>query len=189
MIESTVTRKTKETDITVTVRPGPAESDIQTGIGFFDHMLTTLAFHGGFTLTARARGDLHVDAHHTVEDMGLTLGQALREALGDTKGIERFGESHVPMDEALGFAALDISSRPFLTFDAELTGSIGTFDAALTREFFRALAVSAGFTLHLKASGDNAHHMAEALFKAAGRAFRMASRVTGEGVPSTKGAL
>ena len=194
MTEATVTRQTKETDITVTVFPGgepfPArESDIQTGIGFFDHMLTAFAFHGGFGLTVRARGDLHVDAHHTVEDVGLALGQALRESLGDRKGIERFGESHVPMDEALGFAALDISSRPFLTFQANLTGMIGAYDAALTREFFRALSASAGVTLYLKATGENAHHMTEALFKAAGRAFRQAGRVTGEGVPSTKGAL
>ena len=189
MTEATVTRKTKETDITVTVSPAAGESDIRTGIGFFDHMLTALAFHGGFALTARAEGDLHVDAHHTVEDMGLVLGQALREALGDRRGIERFGESHVPMDEALGFAALDISSRPFLTFDAELAGCIGTYDAALTREFFRALATAGGFTLHLRATGENAHHKTEALFKAAGRAFRQAARVTGGDVPSTKGAL
>lgn len=189
MIEAAVTRKTKETDIAVTVRPNPGESDIQTGVGFFDHMLTAFAFHGGFTLIARAEGDLHVDAHHTVEDMGLTLGQALREALGDRKGIERFGESHVPMDEALGLAALDISSRPFLSFEADLRGSIGTYDASLTKEFFRALATAAGFTLHLRATGENAHHVTEALFKAAGRAFRQASRVTGGEIPSTKGAL
>ncbi|MDR1736959.1 MAG: imidazoleglycerol-phosphate dehydratase HisB [Oscillospiraceae bacterium] len=189
MTEATVTRKTKETDIVLTVRPGAGESAIDTGVGFFDHMLTAFAFHGGFSLAVKVTGDLHVDAHHTVEDTGLALGKALREALGDCAGIERFGESHVPMDEALGFAALDISSRPFLCFDAPLSGTHGGFDASLTKEFFRALTVQAGFTLHLEAKGENAHHMTEALFKAAGRAFKMASRVTGTGVPSTKGAL
>lgn len=189
MTETAVTRNTKETKITLTVRPGAGESDIQTGVGFFDHMLKAFAFHGGFTLVLRVEGDLNVDAHHTVEDTGLVLGQALRESLGDRVGIERFGESHVPMDEALGFAALDISSRPFLTFDAELCGMLGSYDASLTKEFFRALAVSGGMTLHMRVTGSNAHHMTEALYKAAGRAFRQASRVTGDAISSTKGWL
>lgn len=194
MTEAKVTRKTKETDITLTVTPGAPdgagrENDIQTGVGFFDHMLTAFAFHGGFTLTLRTVGDLHVDAHHTVEDTGLALGQALRESLGDKVGIERFGESHVPMDEALGFAALDLSSRPFLTFETELSGMLGSYDASLTKEFFRALAVAGGMTLYLRVTGANTHHMTEALFKAAGRAFRQAARVTGSSVTSTKGML
>ena len=189
MTTATVTRKTKETDISIKLVPVPGTSEIHTGIGFFDHMLTAFAFHSGITLNCQVIGDLHVDGHHTVEDTGLALGQAVKEALEDKLGIERFASAYIPMDEALGFAALDISGRPFLRFDREMTGMIGDYDACLTKEFFRALTTAAGLTLHLKAEGENAHHMTEALYKAAGRAFRQAAEITGSGIPSTKGAL
>ena len=184
------TRKTKETDIQATLCLDGGEVRVDTGIGFFDHMLEAFAVHGGFGLTLRAEGDLRVDGHHTVEDTGIVLGKALAEALADKGGIARFGSFYVPMDEALAFAAVDVSGRPYLVFDAAFREErIGDYDSCLTGEFFRAFAVNAGLTLHLKAVyGENAHHVTEALFKAAAPALRLAV-LPKEGILSTKGAL
>ena len=184
------TRKTKETDIQATLCLDGGEVRVDTGIGFFDHMLEAFAVHGGFGLTLRAEGDLRVDGHHTVEDTGIVLGKALAEALSDKGGIARFGSFYVPMDEALAFAAVDVSGRPYLVFDAAFREErIGDYDSCLTGEFFRAFAVNAGLTLHLKAVyGENAHHVIEALFKAAAHALRLAV-LPQEGILSTKGAL
>ncbi len=186
-----ITRKTKETDITVRLDLDGGNADISTGIGFFDHMLTAFAVHGGMGLTVKAVGDLQVDGHHTVEDVGIVLGKAFREALGDMKGIARYGTAFIPMDEALGFASIDISGRPFLVFNAEFSDDkIGDFDACLAEEFFRAFAFNAGVTLHLKCEyGKNGHHIAEALFKAAAHAIKAAKTVSGSGILSTKGVL
>lgn len=186
-----VTRSTKETQITLSLNLEGGEVDIQTGIGFFDHMLNAFAFYGGFGLVLKAKGDLEVDGHHTVEDVGICLGQAMREALGDRKGIRRFASAYIPMDEALCLAALDFSNRSFLAFEAEMPQSaIGAYDSCLTEEFMRAFAMNSGLTLHLKAlSGKNAHHMTEAMFKALGVAVRDAAQVVGTGVTSTKGML
>lgn len=193
MREATVTRKTKETDITVTVRfDGKGEHEIATGIGFFDHMLTAMSKHSGISMTVRADGDLYVDGHHTVEDTGIVIGQALMQALGDKSGIARYGSAYIPMDEALSFCALDLSNRPFLVFRGEFTNQmIGDYDACLTEEFFRALAVNAGITLHLDMCyGKNDHHKCEALFKAFAHALRIAAAENADGaVLSTKGAL
>ena len=152
---------------------------------------TSLAFYGGLGLELTAGGDLHVDGHHTVEDVGIVLGQALREAMGDKAGIRRYASAYIPMDEALCFTALDFSNRAYLVFDAPMPqGMIGGYDACLTREFMRALAVNAGLTLHMRALyGENAHHITEALFKSLGVALREAVQVTGQGVVSTKGVL
>ncbi len=184
-------RKTKETDITLSLSLDGGGVAISTGIGFFDHMLTSLAFYGGLGLELTAGGDLHVDGHHTVEDVGIVLGQALREAMGDKAGIRRYASAYIPMDEALCFTALDFSNRAYLVFDAPMPqGMIGGYDACLTREFMRALAVNAGLTLHMRALyGENAHHITEALFKSLGVALREAVQVTGQGVVSTKGVL
>ena len=184
------TRKTKETDIQATLCLDGGEVRVDTGIGFFDHMLEAFAVHGGFGLTLRAEGDLRVDGHHTVEDTGIVLGKALAEALADKGGIARFGSFYVPMDEALAFAAVDVSGRPYLVFDAAFREErIGDYDSCLTGEVFRAFAVNAGLTLHLKAVyGENAHHVTEALFKAAAHALRLAV-LPKEGILSTKGAL
>ena len=186
-----IKRDTKETQIDCKLSLDGGEVDIKTGIGFFDHMLTALAFYAGWGLALKVEGDLYVDGHHTVEDTGIVLGQALREALGDKKGIRRFGSAYVPMDEALCFTALDFSNRPFLVFDAPMPQPvIGGYDSCLTVEFMRAFAVSGGLTLHQKCEyGDNAHHITEALFKSLGLALKEAVRVEGEGVTSTKGAL
>ena len=183
-------RSTRETTITVRINLDGGDVAIQTGIGFFDHMLEAFAVHGGFGLTVQAAGDLHVDGHHTVEDTGIVLGKALAQALGDKSGIARFGSFYVPMDEALAFAAVDVSGRPFLVCDARLREErVGAYDTCLTPEFFRALAFNAGLTLHLKAEyGDNAHHIIEALFKAAAHALRLAVAPK-NGTLSTKGAL
>lgn len=185
------TRKTKETDITVRLDLDGGNADISTGIGFFDHMLTAFAVHGGMGLNVKAVGDLQVDGHHTVEDVGIVLGKAFREALGDMKGIARYGTAFIPMDEALGFASIDISGRPFLVFNAEFSDDkIGDFDACLAEEFFRAFAFNAGVTLHLKCEyGKNGHHIAEALFKAAAHAIKAAKTVSGNEILSTKGVL
>lgn len=185
-----VTRKTKETDIELSLCLDGGEADIQTGIGFFDHMLEALAVHGGFGLRVRAEGDRHVDGHHTVEDVGIVLGKAFAQALGDKSGIARFGSFFVPMDEALAFAAVDVSGRPYLVFGASFAQErVGEFDTCLTVEFFRAFAYNAGITLHLRAEyGDNAHHVIEALFKAAAHALRLAVAPK-EGTLSTKGSL
>lgn len=185
-------RTTKETEISARLSLDGGEADICTGVGFFDHMLTAFAVHGGFGLTLCAKGDLEVDCHHTVEDAGIVLGEAFRQALGDRSGIERYGSFFVPMDEALAFASADISGRPFLVFDADFPQErVGNFDACMTEEFFRALAFHAGITLHLRAEyGANSHHMIEALFKAAAHAVKAAVKETGGVRPlSTKGVL
>ena len=190
--EATILRETAETRIEVTVNlDGAGQAEIATGIGFFDHMLCAFARHGRFDLKVSVRGDLHVDGHHTVEDTGIVLGRALAEALGEKAGIERFDSAFVPMDEALGFCALDISGRPYLVFDAPMPQPMcGQYDTCLTVEFMRALAVHAGLTLHLKCEyGENAHHITEALFKALARALKQAVAVTGGGVLSAKGVL
>ncbi|MEG2570407.1 MAG: imidazoleglycerol-phosphate dehydratase HisB [Clostridia bacterium] len=183
-------RKTKETDVSIKLSLDGGDIDISTGIGFFDHMLCALATHAGFGLIARAKGDLNVDCHHTVEDMGIVLGQALVAALADKRGINRFANIAVPMDEALATCALDISGRPFLKFDAVMPQErIGEYDACMTIEFFRAIVNSAGLTLHISAYGENSHHITEAIFKAFARAIKCAVEITGEKLPSTKGAL
>ena len=176
MREAAVTRTTKETDIAVRLNLDGGSVSASSGIGFFDHMLQAFGVHGGFGLEIRAHGDLEVDAHHTVEDTGIVLGKALGEALGDKSGIARFGSFYVPMDEALAFAAVDVSGRPFLHFEADFSQErCGQYDICLTEEFFRAFAVNAGITLHLRLLyGANAHHEAEALFKACAHALRLA---------------
>ena len=190
-----VSRTTAETDIQVTmVLDGTGRSTIATGIGFLDHMLTALARHAMLDLTVKAVGDLHIDGHHTPEDVGIVLGQALRQALGDKRGIRRYGHAAIPMDEALAEAALDISGRPFLAWSVPIERpKVGEMDTELFEEFFRAFAFNAGLTLHvtLKA-GTNAHHIAEACFKALARALRMALELdprAPDAVPSTKGVL
>ena len=184
-------RETKETrsHAALWLSGGPVKID--TGIGFFDHMLHAWAFYAGFGLTLTAKGDLEVDGHHTVEDTGIVLGQALREALGDKVGIRRFGSAYVPMDEALAFTALDFSGRPFLVYEADMPQArMGAYDACLTEEFMRALAMNSGLTLHMRAQyGRNAHHITEALFKSLGLAMKDAVKMEGTGVTSTKGAL
>ena len=193
MREATVTRNTKETQITVSVKlDGKGESEISTGIGFFDHMLTAMSRHSGISMTVHANGDLYVDGHHTVEDTGIVIGQALMQALGDKSGIARYGSAYIPMDEALSFCSLDLSNRPFLVFRGEFTNQmIGSYDACLTEEFFRALAVNAGMTLHLDMCyGKNDHHKCEALFKAFAHALKIAVQENADGtVLSTKGVL
>jgi len=192
---ATLARTTSETAISLTLDlDGTGTAEVATGIGFLDHMLTAFARHGLFDLVVAADGDLHIDGHHTTEDVGIVLGQAIRQALGDKRGIRRFGQSLLPMDEALAEAAIDISGRPFLAWSVPFArDKIGTFDTELVEEFFRALAFNAGITLHvtLKA-GSNAHHVAEASFKAVARALRMAAeadpRAQGA-IPSTKGML
>ena len=188
---ATITRNTKETQISVRVDLDGGEVSVSTGIGFFDHMLTAFGFYAGIGLSVEAHGDLHVDGHHTVEDTGIVLGQALREALGDRKGIRRFGSAYVPMDEALTFTALDFSNRPYLVFDAEMPQErIGDYDSCLTLEFMRAVAFNAGITLHQKCFyGVNAHHITEGIFKSLGLAVKDAVRIEGTGVTSTKGVL
>lgn len=188
---ATIERNTKETQIQLTVNLDGGEVQVETGIGFFDHMLTAFGFYAKMGLTVKAAGDLEVDGHHTVEDVGICLGLALKEALGDRQGIRRFGSCYVPMDEALTFTALDFSNRPYLVFDAEMPqAQIGGYDSCLTREFMRAVAVNAGITLHQKCFyGCNAHHITEGLFKSFGMAVRDAVRQEGSGVVSTKGVL
>ena len=191
MRQASMQRTTKETDISLTLCLEDGEVNISTGIGFFDHMLTALAFYAGFGLELSALGDLNVDGHHTVEDVGIVLGQAFREALGDKRGIHRYGEAVVPMDEALCRTVLDCSSRPYLVFDAPMPQPmIGGYDSCLTVEFMRAFAMNSGITLHQKCEyGANAHHITEALFKSLGLALKEAVRVEGDAVTSTKGAL
>jgi imidazoleglycerol-phosphate dehydratase len=190
-------RKTRETEISVRVElDGTGEADVRTGIGFFDHMLDALARHGLFDLRVHCEGDLHIDPHHTVEDVGIVLGGAFGEALGDKRGLVRFADATVPLDEALVRAVVDVSGRPFLHFDVTLPPDqprIGDFDAALSAEFWRAFAMEARITLHLDGMrGNNAHHVVEATFKAAARALDAATRIDprrAETVPSTKGVL
>ncbi|HLN11528.1 MAG TPA: imidazoleglycerol-phosphate dehydratase HisB [Xanthobacteraceae bacterium] len=195
MRKASLRRTTKETDIEVAVDlDGTGRSKISTGIGFLDHMLELLARHALIDLTITAKGDLHIDDHHTTEDVGIVLGQAIRQSLGDMAGINRYADVHVPMDEALTRIAIDISGRPFLVFAAEFPrDKIGTFDTALVREWFQALAMNAGITLHITTLyGTNDHHIAESCFKGLARALRAAvaidPRAAGE-VPSTKGRL
>lgn len=186
-------RSTAETQVGLSLDLDGGESRSETGVGFLDHMLDLLARHGGLGLVVEAKGDLETGAHHTVEDVGIVLGQALDEALGDRAGIRRYGSALVPMDESLAECALDISGRPLCVFEADLPAtSIAGFDTELTEEFFRAVANSAKLTLHLSVrSGTNAHHMIEACFKAFARALRVAVSIDPEerGVPSTKGTL
>lgn len=191
---ATVKRETKETSIEVNLDlDGQGNSKIETGIPFLNHMLELFAKHGLFDLTVKAKGDLEVDAHHTVEDLGITLGRALKEAIGDKKGIERFGDSVVPMDESLVLTAIDISGRPHLEYNVDIPlDMIGAYDTALTPEFLQALANEAGLTLHLKLlAGRNAHHIIEAIFKGLALALRRAVKIDQrvKGVPSTKGTL
>ncbi|WP_085833287.1 imidazoleglycerol-phosphate dehydratase HisB [Clostridium merdae] len=185
-------RNTKETEIRVQLALDGGETKITTGIGFFDHILQAFATHGNFGLQVQAKGDLYVDGHHTVEDTGIVLGRAFREALGNRSGIARFGSFYVPMDESLAFAAVDVSGRPFLVFQAEFPQqTIGAYDACLTEEFFRAFAMNAELTLHTRVEyGKNSHHMVEAMFKAVAHALRIAIAETTPGqVLSTKGSL
>jgi imidazoleglycerol-phosphate dehydratase len=195
MRSATITRKTKETDISVSVDlDGTGKAEIATGIGFFDHMLEQVARHSLIDVTVAAKGDLHIDQHHTVEDVGIALGQALRQALGESKGITRYADIHLPMDEVLTRCAIDISGRPYLVWKVAFTrGKIGDFDTELCREFFQALAQNALVALHIETLyGHNNHHIAETCFKALARALRAAVAVDPrqEGrVPSTKGSL
>jgi len=190
--ESAVERNTKETQIKATVTlDSLGTAKIATGIGFFDHMLTALSVHSGISMDIKVSGDLYVDAHHTVEDTGIVLGQALARALGDKSGIMRYGTAHIPMDEALAFTSLDISNRPFLVFNAEFKNDmIGAFDACLTEEFFRAFAFNAGITLHINLLyGANDHHKCEAIFKSTAHALKQAVKESGKATLSTKGVL
>ena len=194
MRQAKIERNTFETKIKLSLNLDTQEPvDIQTGVGFFDHMLTLFARHGRMSLVVKADGDLHVDSHHTVEDVGIALGQALRQALGDKVGINRYGTSFVPMDETLGMASLDLSGRSYLVFDSEFDNpKLGNFDTELVEEFFQALAFNVQMNLHLKIlHGKNNHHKAESLFKATGRALREAVTINPEikGVNSTNGML
>ncbi len=195
MRTGSVTRKTAETEITVEINlDGTGTYDNQTGVGFFDHMLDQLSRHSLIDFTIRAKGDYHIDDHHTVEDTGIALGQALVQALGDKRGINRYGECHLPMDDAQVRAALDLSGRPFLVWNVDMpTQKIGNFDTELVREFFTGFSTHGGITLHIdQLHGFNSHHIAEAAFKAVARALRTAVETDprkAEDIPSTKGAL
>ena len=191
MRQATVERATRETKISLTVDLDGKGRSLQTGIGFFDHMLNSFALHGNFGLSVVCQGDLNVDCHHSVEDVGIVLGQAVAQALGDKRGIERFAHSCIPMDEALATCVMDISGRPFLVFEASFPQErVGGFDTCMTEEFFRAFAYQSGITLHLKCPyGTNSHHMIEAMFKAAGRALSKAAAQTGTEIKSAKGVL
>ncbi len=189
-----IKRKTAETDIFLSLDlDGNGESKIQTGIGFLDHMLTLFSRHGLFNIEIKAEGDLHVDAHHTVEDIGIVLGQAIKQTLGEKRSIKRYGISHVPMDEALAMVALDLSGRSFLVMDAIFTSEkVGDMQTELVEEFFRAVSNNAGINLHIKVFyGSNNHHIAEAIFKAFGRALDEAAGIDAriQGIMSTKGSL
>lgn len=187
-----LTRTTKETDIQVVLNlDATPKAEIQTGVGFFNHMLTALAIHSGISLSVKVKGDLEVDCHHTIEDTGIVIGQALAQALGDKSGIARYGTAFIPMDEALGFASLDISGRPFLVYNADFTfEKMGDMDTQMVEEFFRALSFHAGITLHISAMyGANDHHKAEAMFKAFAHALKAAITLTDGEVLSTKGIL
>lgn len=189
---ATVERETKETSIKLEVDlDGSGTTDIKTGIPFFDHMLDQLGRHGRMDLTVHADGDLEIDAHHTVEDTGIALGQALAEAWGDRAGVERFGDALVPIDEAITQVAIDLSGRPYLVYEVDAPVElIGTFETSLVKHFFEALVANARITLHVRGlAGDNTHHVYESLFKAVAVALRRATSVTGAGVPSTKGLL
>ncbi len=186
-----ISRKTKETDIRIKLNLDEKFTQINTGIGFFDHMLTALSVHSGIGMDISAVGDLIVDSHHTVEDTGIVLGKAFAEALGEKRGIARYGHAYIPMDEALGFCAVDVSGRPFLVFDADFSSDrMGDFDTCLAEEFFRAFAFNAGITLHLRCEyGKNDHHICEAIFKAAAHALKDAVFIESDEVLSTKGVI
>ena len=195
MRQSDITRNTLETQSRVKLElDGTGQSRLATGIGFLDHMLDQIARHGMLDLDVEAKGDLHIDAHHSIEDVGITLGQALAKAIGDKKGLRRYGHAYVPLDEALSRVVVDLSGRPGLVFNVNFTrATIGEFDVDLIREFFQGLVNHAAISLHLdNLRGDNAHHQAETLFKAFGRALRMAVEVdprAAGSIPSTKGSL
>jgi imidazoleglycerol-phosphate dehydratase len=195
MRKGAVSRKTKETDVEVELNlDGQGRSQIATGIGFLDHMLDLLARHSRIDITVKAKGDLHIDQHHTTEDVGIALGQAMKQALGDMKGITRYADVHMPMDEALTRVAIDISGRPYLVFKAEFSrDKVGSFDTELVEEWFRAFAINAGVTLHVALLyGSNDHHIAESCFKSLARALRAAVSIdprAANEVPSTKGSL
>jgi len=195
MRSATIERKTKETEIAVTLDlDGTGRADIATGVGFFDHMLDQLARHGLMDLTIRCKGDLHIDQHHTVEDVGIAIGQALRKALGEMRGITRYADTHLAMDEALTRCAIDVSGRPYLVWKVAFSrDKVGDFDTELFKEFFQAFAQNAGITLHIEnLYGDNNHHIAETCFKAVARTLRVAASIDprqADRVPSTKGKL
>jgi imidazoleglycerol-phosphate dehydratase len=195
MRNATIERKTTETQVTCTVNlDGEGRFDVKTGVGFFDHMMEQLSRHSLIDITLKAEGDLHIDDHHTVEDSGIALGQAIAKALGDRKGIRRYGSCDLAMDETLSRCAIDVSGRAFLVFKANFPrDKIGTFDTELVREWFQAFAMNAGITLHLEnAYGENAHHIAEASYKALARALRDAIEIDPrqkDRIPSTKGSL
>lgn len=192
MREASITRNTKETQISCTLNvDGSGKSDIHTGVGFFDHMLTLFSFHAKMDLNLQASGDLEVCDHHTVEDCGILLGTCLKQALGDRKGIERYGSMLLPMDETLAAVVLDISGRSYLVYDCELRrDTIGNFSCEMVEEFLRAFAFQAGITLHVQVPyGTNDHHKVEAIFKALGRALKAAVAITSDEVASTKGML
>ena len=194
MRTATFTRTTRETDIALTVNlDGSGKTELATGVGFFDHMLDAFSRFAQIDLALTCQGDLYVDEHHTIEDVGICLGKAIRDALGDRAGIRRVGSAWMPMDEALAFAAIDVSGRPYLAWNADFTAPMcGTMDTALAEEFFRAMSVNAGLTVHMNLlAGRNDHHKMEALFKAFGLALRDAVRVDAniQGVLSTKGSL
>lgn len=195
MRSATISRKTTETGVTCTVNlDGAGSYDVKTGIGFFDHMMEQLARHSLIDITLAATGDLHIDAHHTVEDCGIALGQAVAKALGDRKGIRRYASCDLPMDETLTRVAIDVSGRPFLVFNSEYPrDKIGEFDTELVREWFQAFTMNAGITLHLEnTTGGNAHHIAESSFKALARSLRDALEIDPrqkDRIPSTKGSL
>lgn len=191
--KGSVCRKTRETDIAIDIAlDGRGKAEISTGIGFFDHMLTALSVHSGISMKINVKGDLYVDGHHTVEDTGIALGQALAQALGDKSGIVRYGTAYIPMDESLAMTSLDISNRPFLVFNADFTNqSCGGYDVCLTEEFFRAFAFNAGITMHINLLyGSNDHHKCEAIYKSAAHALKTAVSYNSDGSTlSTKGIL
>lgn len=188
-----IKRTTRETDISIAVTlDGKGNANIFTGIGFFDHMLTALSVHSGISMTIKVQGDLHVDCHHTIEDTGIALGQAMYQALGDKSGIVRYGTAYIPMDESLAMASLDLSNRPFLVFNAQFENqSCGGYDLCMTEEFFRAFAFNSGMTLHINLLyGSNDHHKAEAIYKAVAHALKTAVSYNSDGITlSTKGVL
>ncbi len=195
MRKAEIKRKTKETDIAVEVAlDGSGRSSVETGIGFLDHMLDLLARHSRMDITVKAKGDLHIDYHHTAEDVGIALGQAVKQALGDMKGITRYADVHMPMDEALTRVAIDVSGRPFLVFKVQFgRDKIGTFDTELVNEWFQAFAMNSGITLHVETLyGSNDHHISESCFKGLARALRTALAIdprAANEIPSTKGSL
>ncbi len=195
MRQATCNRKTAETDIALSINlDGTGKSEIDSGVGFLDHMLTLFSKHARFDLTVRCAGDTNVDDHHSVEDIGIALGEAIKDALGDKRGVVRYGSMLLPMDETLVLVALDLSGRAYLRYDAQIpTQKIGTFDTELVQEFFLALVRTAGITLHVKQmDGENSHHIVEAMFKALGRAMRQAVSIDAafaDEIPSTKGVL